>query len=86
MKDPGDRDRNAPKAPTNKKVTNSVVALSSAAVLAVYAAGYVKTKAAAERLEAASQRRPHLPMPAPSAAPHTTLARRISPRSIGRGT
>ena len=33
----------------NKKVGNSLLALSSAAVLAVYAAGYVRTRAAAER-------------------------------------
>jgi uncharacterized protein with FMN-binding domain len=34
---------------TNKKVTNSLLALSSAAVLAVYAAGYQRTKAAADK-------------------------------------
>ena len=33
----------------DKKVGNSLLALSSAAVLAVYAAGYVRTRAAAER-------------------------------------
>jgi uncharacterized protein with FMN-binding domain len=33
----------------NKKFGNSLLALSSAAVLAVYAAGYVRTRAAAER-------------------------------------
>ena len=33
----------------NKKVANSLVAMSSAAVLAVYAAGYVRTRAAADR-------------------------------------
>jgi len=63
------------KGASNKKVANSVVALSSAAVLAVYSAGYVRTKAAAERLEeAAAQRRPYLPMPAPTAAPEAPLA------------
>ena len=42
------------------------MALSSAAVLAVYSAGYLRTQAAAERLEAEmDQRRPVLPAPAP---------------------
>ena len=36
----------------NKKVTNSLLALSSAAVLAVYAAGYQRTKAAADKFTA----------------------------------
>jgi uncharacterized protein with FMN-binding domain len=41
------------------KVTNGVVALSFAAVLAVYSAGFVRTRAAADRLEAQSaERRP----------------------------
>ena len=34
---------------SSKKVTHSLVAMSSAAVLAVYATGYVRTKPAAER-------------------------------------
>ncbi len=34
---------------SNKKVANSLVAMSSAAVLAVYAAGYVRTRPAADR-------------------------------------
>lgn len=38
----------------NKKVSNSLVALSSAAVLAVYTAGYLRTKPAADRLEVAT--------------------------------
>ncbi len=43
----------------NKKVTNSLVAMSSAAVLAVYAAGYTRTDAAAKQLDAQSdERRP----------------------------
>jgi uncharacterized protein with FMN-binding domain len=45
----------------NKKVANSLVAMSSAAVLAVYAAGYVRTRAAADRfaqLEDAGRARP----------------------------
>lgn len=43
----------------NKKVANSLVAMSSAAVLAVYAAGYTRTQAAAEKLDTQSEdRRP----------------------------
>jgi uncharacterized protein with FMN-binding domain len=42
-----------------KKVANSLVAVSSAAVLAVYAAGYARTRSAAERFAArAAERRP----------------------------
>jgi uncharacterized protein with FMN-binding domain len=51
---------------SHKKVANSLVALSSAAVLAVYTAGYVRTKSAADRFALqASVRRP---VPAPPAA------------------
>jgi uncharacterized protein with FMN-binding domain len=53
-------------APRGKsgKVANSLVAVSSAAVMAVYAAGYVRTRAAADRLEGQSeQRRPSAPRP-----------------------
>jgi uncharacterized protein with FMN-binding domain len=47
-----------------KKVANSVVALSSAAVLAVYGAGYSRTRAAADRFaQHAAERRPHIPTP-----------------------
>ena len=46
-------------APRNNRVTNSLVALSSAAVKAVYSAGYARTKAAADRFTAESdERRP----------------------------
>jgi uncharacterized protein with FMN-binding domain len=41
----------------NKKVANGLVAMSSAAVLAVYSAGYVRTRAAADRLAHHSQER-----------------------------
>ncbi len=44
---------------SNKKVSQGLIALSSAAVLAVYSAGYLRTKAAADRFELqASDRRP----------------------------
>jgi uncharacterized protein with FMN-binding domain len=50
---------------TNKKIANSVVAMSSAAVLAVYSAGYARTRASAEKFEArAAQRRQADPRPA----------------------
>ncbi len=50
---------------SNKKVANGLVALSSAAVLAVYAAGFVRTRPAAERFaqQAEERRRPVLPSP-----------------------
>lgn len=41
----------------NKKVANSLVAVSTAAVLAVYAAGYAKTRSAANQFEAQSEER-----------------------------
>jgi len=45
---------------SNKKVANSLVALSSAAVLSVYGAGYVRTRAAADRIDLqAAERRSH---------------------------
>lgn len=59
---------------SNKKVANSLVALSSAAVMAVYAAGYIRTRGAADRLEAqAAERRPAVPEapPVPAAAEST---------------
>ena len=46
-----------------KKIANSLVAMSSAAILAVYSAGYTRTRAAARRLEAQAEAR----MPAPAA-------------------
>jgi len=50
---------------SNRKVANSLVTLSSAAILTVYTAGLMKTRAAAELLEEASnERRPAMPAPA----------------------
>lgn len=67
----------APRA-GNKKVANSLVTLSSAAIMAVYAAGFMKTRAAAERMdEASNARRP--PMPAPSTAGETRMPDPIEP-------
>ncbi len=51
------------------RVSRSIVALSSAAVLAVYSAGYLRTQAAADRFAAeADQRRPSMPAQ-PAAVP-----------------
>ncbi len=59
---------------SRKKVANSLVAASSAAVLAVYAAGYARTWSAANRLDAqAAERRPALPYTPPTAPPIAEL-------------
>ncbi|MEI6244175.1 MAG: hypothetical protein WCQ64_03930, partial [Acidobacteriota bacterium] len=62
----------------NKKVANSLVTLSSAAILVVYAAGFMKTRAAAAKLDDASnERRPS--MPAPATAGETRTPPQIEP-------
>src|ERR1035437_7380824 len=54
---------------SNRKVANTLVVMSSAAVLAVYAAGYTRTRSAADRFEAkAAERRLGVPGP-PRTAP-----------------
>ncbi len=54
---------------SNKKVANSLVAVSCGAVLAVYTAGYVRTQAAVDRFEAqAAERRREVQGPPPSAS------------------
>lgn len=54
----------------DKKVANSLLALSSAAVLAVYTAGYLRTKPAADRFASqAAVRRPAGPSPVHTAPP-----------------
>jgi len=59
------------KSGSSRRIANNLVALSSAAVLTVYAAGYMKTRAAAQRLEGAGHREtfdpPALRAPAPVA-------------------
>lgn len=58
-----------------RRRSNTLVALSSAAVLTVYAAGFMRTRAAAERLEHASRERPPvLPSPVVVAAPPVVSA------------
>jgi uncharacterized protein with FMN-binding domain len=80
---------------SNKKVANSLVALSSAAVLAVYAAGYVRTRPAADRLaqrvyerplereippkQAAHDASPATPTPTPSAHAEPKRATVVTP-------
>jgi uncharacterized protein with FMN-binding domain len=50
------------------KIANRLIALSSAAVLTIYTAGYLRTRSAAEKLEAASaERRPARSALAPAA-------------------
>lgn len=69
---------------SSKKVANRLVAVSSAAVLAVYAAGYTRTQSAADRLDGegkAADRRPASPGPggrgagSPGPAPSAVAAR-----------
>jgi uncharacterized protein with FMN-binding domain len=58
-----------------RRRSNTLVALSSAAVMTVYAAGFMRTRAAAERLEHSSRTRPPvIPAPAPEAAPPLAAA------------
>src|SRR6476661_5036446 len=58
----------APANSANKKAANSLVALSSAAVLAVYTAGYLRTKSAADRFAVQAAAR-HPPSPLSTARP-----------------
>jgi uncharacterized protein with FMN-binding domain len=58
-----------------RRRSNTLVALSSAAVMSVYAAGFMRTRAAAERLEHSSRTRPPvIPAPAPDATPSPLAA------------
>lgn len=64
------------------RVSNSLVALSSAAVLAVYSAGYIRTKSTADRLAVlAAERRPARPSAPPIArvVPSAPAATAIAP-------
>ncbi len=53
---------------SSSKIANRLVALSSAAVLSVYSAGYLRTKSAADRLLAAERTRVVIPVAQPIAA------------------
>lgn len=58
-----------------RRRSNTLVALSSAAVMTVYAAGFMRTRAAAEKLEHASRERvPVIPAPAPVPVAEKTIA------------
>ena len=75
----------AEKSRSSRKVSNSLVALSSAAVLAVYTAGYLRTKPAADRFDlAAAERRSTAPaatLAAPSADTPPPAARDTAPET-----
>jgi len=65
------RSGDQPRGQTGKstgRITNRLVALSSAAVLTIYAAGYLRTRGAAAELQAAERPRVVIP-PAPAAGP-----------------
>jgi uncharacterized protein with FMN-binding domain len=71
---------------SNKKVANSLVALSSAAVLAIYTSGYSRTRSAAQRLDAQSAvRRPAIPVAnVVPAAPETAVEAKPAPVPVKR--
>ena len=65
---------------SNKKVANSLVAISAAAVLAVYAAGYERTRSAADKLDAQSAgRRPAIPRGSEAAGTVPAVAPPVAP-------
>jgi uncharacterized protein with FMN-binding domain len=68
----------------HKKVAHSLVALSSAAVLAVYSAGYQRTKAAADRFERLAASRRHAMQPA-VARGHAVEGAPATPWNTGGG-
>lgn len=61
MADPTHKPRAKSQNRSGTRVTNRLVALSSAAVLTVYAAGYMRTRAAADKLFAAERPRVVIP-------------------------
>jgi len=69
---------------SNKKVANSLVAVSCAAVLAVYSAGYLRTRSAADRFEVqAAERRTAIPAPSePTAVPVSEPAAGLAPAAV----
>ena len=60
-------------APSGKKLANGLVAAGAAAVMAVYAAGYAKTRSAADQFDAQSEGR-RVPPPASPAAVESPAA------------
>jgi uncharacterized protein with FMN-binding domain len=90
------RARSLERSASSRKIGSGLLALSSAAVLTVYSAGYYKTRAAAERF-ATAERRPSpaplpvvaLPPPAPAGqvravVPPTSPSNAIAPTSQPR--
>ena len=76
-----------------RKLSNGLVALSSAAVLTVYSAGYLRTRAAAQRLEAAAERprvvipsAPLTPGPDSAVAPPVTPDPPVAPAPTAQST
>jgi uncharacterized protein with FMN-binding domain len=68
---------------SNKKIANTLVAVSSAAVMAVYAAGYTRTRSAADQLEGQSaERRPPMPGPGRISSPVADLQPASSPKAV----
>lgn len=51
------------------KITTRLVALSSSAILTVYSIGYVRTRTAAQRIDAAERPRVTIPSPSPATQP-----------------
>lgn len=71
----------APRA-ESRKVANSLVALSSSAILVVYAAGFLKTRAASAMLDEASNgRRPSMPSPSTAGETPTAVTRDVASAS-----
>ncbi len=71
---------------SSKKVANSLVEMSSAAIMAVYSAGYTRTRDAARRLEAQSNARIPAPVAggrAAAAHPVAVAAGVLIPRTAG---
>jgi uncharacterized protein with FMN-binding domain len=64
---------------SGRRVSNGLVALSSAAVLTVYSAGYLRTRAAADKLEAAERSRVVIPAPPAEAAALPERSPEIAP-------
>jgi uncharacterized protein with FMN-binding domain len=72
---------------SNNKIAHGLVAMSSAAVMAVYAAGYVRTQSAANLLEGqtSERRRPvavRTPVVEPTATPVPVAAPEAAPASV----
>ena len=63
-----------PRSRSGTRVTNRLIALSSAAILTVYSAGYLRTRGAATKLLAAERARAFIP-----GSPRDTTPRKIQP-------